>query len=526
MASTNFSRGQPYQPLQPGLEVVHNGVQYYTGLEVKPGTGLEVNNPPQLPPFIVLDKQDDKELAQAKIDGVDGVGGVKNDNSLSRKWSRKRIIFIAFCSTLIIIAVVVGGVVGSRKSQTSSTTSSSNQGDSAQGDIYTGPPPAAMTGSPTSVTVGLAPTAISWGYPHLEIFALTNNNTQSVYRKYRNVNATSDMDFVPSGSAMELVGGGINNLEAPSVALNHRITSENMNRTEIHINGENFGYIKFHDENQIWDNTSPTVWGYFQRVNVIGAPAEVKYDPSVEVMKVFYLAKGDAGINANYFQWHPQDNWTNIIPIAGPDLQPFTPAVVAWNRNDTRIDIFAVSRANSHLLHASWDAESTNWTNYEDLHGCVTSPPVAVSRAPGIIDVFARGGDAGLWHLSYDNEDKSWTNWTRISGDTAIKAQPDAISISSDSLDVFAQGANVSDILHKRYDSTSKTWTPKDGFDTLKLPSGLAGPPKAVSDAPGRIHIFAYDTNDKLAWKTLQRSGDDIDSVELADVPMVTWPIE
>ncbi|KAI1458979.1 fucose-specific lectin [Annulohypoxylon moriforme] len=518
MASANFHYGQQDQP---GLEVVHNGVQYDSGLEVKPGTGLEVNQP-YLPPILAAKEQEEKEVAQVGIKG-------NGPNSLPRKWSVKRIILIAVCSTIIIVAVVVGAVLGSRKSRAPSTTNvRSDQGGSEQGDIDTGLSSAEMTGTPTSVTAGLAPTAISWGYPHLEIFALTNNVTQSVYRKYRNVNATSDMDFVPSGTRMELVGGGVNTYDAPSISVNHRITSEKMNRTEVHINGDNFGYNKFHDANQIWDNTSPNTWNYFQRVNVIGGPAEAKYDPSVEVMKVFYLAKGDNGINANYFQWHPQDNWTNLIPISGPDLQPFTPAVVAWNGNDTRLDIFAVSRANSHLLHASWNAaESTNWTDYEDLHGCVTTPPVAISRAPGIIDVFARGGDAGLWHLSYDDSNKSWSNWTRISGNTTIQAQPDAISIDSGSLDVFAQGTtNTSGILHKRYDSTSKTWTPKDGFDELEIENGLAGPPKAVSDAPSRIHVFAYDVNGILVWKTLDQSGENIDPVKLARVPMITWPID
>lgn len=86
-----------------------------------------------------------------------------------------------------------------------------------------------MTGSPTSVAPGLAPTAISWGYPHLEIFALTNNDTSSVYRKYRNENATSETDFLPGGSEMELVGGGIDTNLAPSIAVNYRIADKLQN---------------------------------------------------------------------------------------------------------------------------------------------------------------------------------------------------------------------------------------------------------------------------------------------------------
>ncbi|KAI8632744.1 fucose-specific lectin [Xylariaceae sp. FL1651] len=375
-----------------------------------------------------------------------------------------------------------------------------------------------MTGSPTSVAPGLAPTAISWGYPHLEIFALTNNKSQSIYRKYRNANATSDAEFVPQGKQMELVGGGINTDSAPSIAVNNRISSiSSTNRTELYVNRKGGAYHKYHDANELWANSD---WDVFQNAAVIGAPTVTKYDPSVEIMKLFYPVKGVNGIATWYLQWHQEGGWFNGTQIPGQDLQPMASAVVAWNGNDTRLDIFAVSRANSHLLHASWTAETESWSDYEDLHGFVTTPPVAVSRSPGIIDVFARGGDAGLWHLSYDDKIGSWSNWTRISGSTKIQGQPDAISAESNSLDVFAWGGDGS-MLHKSFDPVSNSWSSGDDFEIL-VNGTLSGPPKAVSDTPGRIHIFAYNVVNQLIWKTLDPSGTNSDVVILADVPMVS----
>jgi YD repeat-containing protein len=236
-------------------------------------------------------------------------------------------------------------------------------------------------------------------------------------------------------------------------------------------------------------------------------------------MKLFYQAKGQEGLSAWYFQWHPEDNWSNAIEVPGPDLQPMASAVVAWNGNDTRLDIFAVSRANSHLLHASWDAETAKWSQYEDLLGFVTTPPVAVSRGPGLIDVFARGGDAGLWHLAYDDKASSWSNWTRISGDTKIQGQPDAISADANTLDVFAWGEDGS-MLHKSFDPVSNSWPLGDGFDVL-VDSGLSGPPKSVSDAPGRIYVLAYDDQGQLIWKTLESGKSSSNMVVLANVPMI-----
>lgn len=376
-----------------------------------------------------------------------------------------------------------------------------------------------MAGSPTSVAPGLAPTAISWGYPHLEIFAVTNNDTSSVYRKYRNENATSETDFLPGGSEMELVGGGIDTNLAPSIAVNHRIADKSQNRTEIHINGKRSGYRKFHDENQIWSGEGdPTHWDGFGDIELISAPVEVQYEPTIEQMKVFYLSKGDSGLAAQYFQYFPEDGWSNLIQVEGPDLQPMTPAVVAWNSDDTRLDLFAVSRANSHLLHATYASETSKWSDYEDLEGFITTSPVALSRTPGTLDVFARGGDAGLWYISYNDE--KWANWTRISGDTKIQGAPDAISVDEDSLDVFAWGEDGS-MLYKSFDVTSKTWEPEDGFQVVG-DDKLSGPPKAMSDGPGRVNVFAYNEDNELIWQKFRGAAEDNWSLSsLADVPMV-----
>ncbi|KAI1372331.1 fucose-specific lectin [Hypoxylon crocopeplum] len=503
MASTNYHNDLPDQP---GLEVIQQESE----------SGLQV-----VEPYSDQIEQKYKGVPQAGVT----VGAIADESNIPKRRNIKMTILIALACVLVVVGVVVGAVVGTQKSPSSSpspspatTTSPSGQGNPEQSNGDSGPSQAEMTGSPTSVTPGLAPTAISWGYPHLEIFALTNNDTYSIYRKYRNSNATSDADFEPEGKEMELVGGGVDIGSVPSIAVNRRIEGST-NRTELHINGKGSGYRKYHDADQLWMNLDPNGWDSFQDVYVVGAPFEVQYEPSLGVMKVFYLHTGDAGLAAYYFQWHHEDGWSNAIQVPGPDLQPMTPSVIAWNGNDTRLDIFAVARANSHLLHASWDSETAKWTDYEDLRGFVTTPPVVVSRSPGILDVFARGGDAGLWHLSYDDENGSWSNWTRISGDTKIQGQPDAISATSDSLDVFAWREDGS-MLHKSYDSTSKSWTPEDDFEVLENGS-LSGPPKALNDGSGSIHVFAYNNQNELIWKTLGPSGQSNDAIALADVPMV-----
>ena len=80
--------------------------------------------------------------------------------------------------------------------------------------------------------------------------------------------------------------------------------------------------------------------------------------------------------------------------------------------------------------------------------------------------------------------------WTSISGNMTIKAEPEAVSWGLGRIDVFAWSAEDGSLLHKSYDDMTRTWTPHDGFG--RLGGNLGGPPEAVSDAAGNLHVFSY----------------------------------
>ncbi|KAI1500696.1 fucose-specific lectin [Biscogniauxia marginata] len=332
-----------------------------------------------------------------------------------------------------------------------------------------------MTGSPSSVAPESYPTAVSWGYPHLEVFAVSNNERYSIYRKYRNSNAASDCDFQSDGSTMKLVGGHIT---LPSIAVSHR--GAHMNTTEVNIAASDpVGYRKFHFDNQTWYPSGPDNWTGPGGDGFLSVPATVKYRPLTEVIKTFCIMPGDRGLAAYYHNWHPESDWNGRVQIEGPDLYLMTPAIVAWNGNDTQLDIFVVSRANNNVLHAFWDYE---------VDQC---------------------------------------------GDTTILGQPDAISIMDERVDVFARGKG-SEMLHKSFNASSKSWEPQNRIELFR-DSVLSGPPRSTSDAPryihgpgsyggdehGQIHVFAYDIYNQLIWKTFNTAGtSSSDVVALADVPM------
>jgi len=169
--------------------------------------------------------------------------------------------------------------------------------------------------------------------------------------------------------------------------------------------------------------------------------------------------------------------------------------VVTWGEN--RIDIFTIDPNTNELYHTFYDGSI--WQLGQSLGGYCTSRPTAVSWGVGRLDVFVRGGDAGLWHLAYNG---TWSTWSSISGNTSIQAEPEAVSWGADRIDVFAWGADSS-LLHKSFDGNS--WTPTDGFENLG--TSLAGPPKAVSDAFGSLHVVSISTEETLQHLSYTEAG-------------------
>ncbi|KAK8050249.1 hypothetical protein PG994_011979 [Apiospora phragmitis] len=366
----------------------------------------------------------------------------------------------------------------------------------------------------------------------MEVFAMSNNKENSVYRKYRNSNASSAAEFLPQGLEMELVGGGIDRDKTPSISVSWRHQEErgvHSNRTELHIAGtvNTKVYRKYRDQDGAdgWSPGGAGTWDVFETGTWQSSPVQARYRPDKNLMGAFYLCRAQPGLGVCFWQWTPSNDWSLAgNPVGGQsDLQPWAaPAVAAWTGDDRRLDVFAVSRVNNHLVHTWRDADDPGaWAPYEDLEGFVTTPPVAVARAPGVLDVFVRGGEGGLWHRGF--QAGKWAEWERVGGlDVAIRGQPEAVSMSADTIDVFAWGANRGELLHAKFsNNTEPKWTPAAGFDTV-LDKGLAGPPRAVTDGTGDIHLLAYDDDNNIILSTLSsKPGVKAEKTVIAALPMV-----
>ncbi|KAK7976841.1 acyl-CoA dehydrogenase domain-containing protein [Apiospora arundinis] len=438
-----------------------------------------------------------------------------------RPWYRRRrtrLVLIAVLIIVIIAGVAVGSVIGtsSKRGQADGASNgSSNGGNNGGNNVGSSncsgdDPMRGSPGSPTSAAPGIYPTAISYGFPHLEIIALASNSN-SVWRRYRPSNATSIDAFEPPGG-LQRIGSGLDLGKTPSLSVTGRFTSDTtakvlVNRTEIHLaDSTGAGYRKYHDDNQPWTGSEKS-WDAFPH-NLLFRSAATQvttFRRELELMKTFAIAQGESGAGIWYIEYYLPDHWQTPtrIPSVGPDLHAWAPpTVVAWNGDDTRLDVIAVSSVNNHLIHVYKDTgtnKNATWSEPEDLGGFVTTAPALVSRTPGTLDVFARGGDGGLWHLAFDKG--HWANWTLISGTTKIQGQPDAVPLNSDTVGVFAWGQPGGEMLYRRLSPETGTLIPAEGFQAVKGVT-LSGPPKAVTDGTSVVNVFAYDQDRQLVWQT------------------------
>jgi hypothetical protein len=263
-----------------------------------------------------------------------------------------------------------------------------------------------MLGTATALSSYYYPTAVSWGYPHLEVFIPSKNQTESVYWKYRGL-TSSDTVWNPTDGSLAYVssflGGGLAAVDTSITAI-----TRSKGNVDIFVTAQlynNADHI-FHGSNGSWGD-----WEYLVG-ECLTAPAAVSYDENH--MDMFVLI----GYVLFHQSWNQTSGWGSWKAIGGGNWTLFVPTPVSWGEG--RLDVFVVDSNSNQLYHTYWNGST--WQpppfSFESLGGYCTSRPVAISRSTGQIDVFVRGGDSGLWHISYSSN--NWSPWMSISGNTSI----------------------------------------------------------------------------------------------------------
>ena len=131
--------------------------------------------------------------------------------------------------------------------------------------------------------------------------------------------------------------------------------------------------------------------------------------------------------------------------------------------------------------------DPNGWTS---VGGSFIGSPVVETDRAGNLDVFVRGSDNALWHILQDASTHTWGPWTSLGGSSGT-SQPAAAEDASGALELFAQ--DFSGALSRNHQVTPggpwAVW--------LNLGAYLEPGITTARDADGRIEIFgrALDTN-------------------------------
>jgi hypothetical protein len=205
-------------------------------------------------------------------------------------------------------------------------------------------PTATMAGSATALASYYYPTAMSWGYPHLEVLIPSSNQTESSYHKYRGL-GTSSTEWNPTDGSLALIGG-----KSAPFSTSIAAVSLYSGSLDIFITGgnDNTVYHKWHTNNATWSPDGIDSWEPRSQFSAGTAPAAVSWGP--DRMDVFVLSAAASDL---YQQgWDSTNGWYDWYRLGG-NWTNYVPTVVSWGQN--RLDAFVVDPKTNEMYHHGVD---------------------------------------------------------------------------------------------------------------------------------------------------------------------------
>ena len=143
--------------------------------------------------------------------------------------------------------------------------------------------------------------------------------------------------------------------------------------------------------------------------------------------------------------------WTTVTPP--PPVSTVASAPATCLDPAGNVNVFTVASDKTCL----WRQKKVDgtWIPRTSLGGICTSPPCAILGPSGVIHLFVRGSDGGVWtKYMFDNQ---WsTLWTSIGGQTLAGTGVSAVSISETVFEVWCTGQH-NDVYVNVYNGT--TWS-------------------------------------------------------------------
>jgi hypothetical protein len=168
-------------------------------------------------------------------------------------------------------------------------------------------------------------------------------------------------------------------------------------------------------------------------------------------------------------------------------MGPLASGIAAVAGGSGRLDLFARNPAGE-LIHR-WYADE-RWSDWESLHGLVSSTPAA-GWAGSTLIVAAIGANHAVWRRSWNGQE--WSPWENLGGQ--IVSAPSVAGRANGEGFIF--GTGVDGALWSRHFSGAEwePWTPLGGR--------VVGTPASITDHQGAVHVFCIGTDAEIWHLTL-----------------------
>lgn len=189
------------------------------------------------------------------------------------------------------------------------------------------------------------------------------------------------------------------------------------------------------------------------------------------------------GNNAQLYHKAFNGGWSGYTALGGVCIRGVAAASPAANR----VDAFVVGTDNR--IYQKTRVGVNPWSAFVAIPGAVAaySAPAAVSRGPGLLDVFYLGANNAVYHLAFNG---AWAAPVSLGG---LGQRGVGVAWDGTRLRVFTIGMNNRLYERVRLGLVWGAWTALDGI--------IVSAPAAVSSAPNRADVLALGTNSSLNWK-------------------------
>jgi hypothetical protein len=196
-------------------------------------------------------------------------------------------------------------------------------------------------------------------------------------------------------------------------------------------------------------------------------PAAAAYGDAVHA----FVAGTDGAVYENVLRGGAWSGWQSLGGRSSS-----APAATA-RRGTNYLDIAVRGTDNS--LHMRTFQPGAGWSPWGSLGGNVTSGPALNSHSAGIIDIYSRATDGQLVQRGWLGT--AWSDWIFLGG--GLTGAPSLLSRAEGMVDVFVRGDDRA-LYQKHWQGQWSDWMRID-------PKPMDSTPVAVSDAPGRVLLFA-----------------------------------